>query len=239
MLISGLEIDDSYLPASQLKLPFRSGTDVEITEGYFYSSEEAAIHGLQKHFGIDFAAPFGTSVYAVRDGFVLQSKHIAYLKCPDGQERGYGLGNFVAQLCFADNGNPFYVIYGHLNTVDDAVPYFEPKWENDECDPTVLYQAHDQFQVLSTRVKVGDIIGTVGQSGLAASRGSQESWDEPHLHFEVFFRSLPSFFKDPKRRFDPFGLYSTQSAYRKSLKEKLSHSDLWQRDRLGSVLYAY
>lgn len=234
----GLDIDHDYISSVKLRLPFREGQLVSVSEGYFYSSAEKRIHGLEKHYGVDFAASVGTPVYASHDGFALQSRHEGFVDCPDGATRGYGLGKFVAELCFTRSGDPFYVTYAHLSAVDGSIPFVEPKWDGDECDPTVLYQDHQVFQALCTQVRVGDLIGHVGQSGLAASRGSTESWDEPHLHSELFARSAPEFSKNPKHRFDSFGLYAEHDAYRDVLRKRLSERDLWERNPDGSCIYA-
>ncbi len=233
-------IDQNYLPPSQLRLPFSAKAKVAIEEGYFYSQQERKFHGLAKHFGVDFGALLGTEVYAARDGYILQSKHLDFVEQPSSQATiGYGLGNFAMELCFADNGNPFYVSYGHLDSVEESIPYYEPTWAaDDSCDPVILYQSVESFMFQCRRVKMGDIIGRVGASGLAKAKGNKYSWDEPHLHFEAFFRKDPQFSKDPTLRFDPFGIYKTKHAYRGALKKALAPHDLWQRDQNGHCLYA-
>lgn len=234
------QIDHEYLPEAQIVLPFSKRTPPVIEEGYLYSPAETQIHGIKNHYGIDFGLPLGTPVYAARDGFVLQSQHYDFTDPVDGRDSvGYGLGNFVAQLCFADNGNPFYLTYAHLSAVALAIPAYEPQWEADgTCDPVVLYQDVADFQKQCRQICRGELIGAIGVTGLAKSKGSAESWDDPHLHMECFMRKSPNFSKDPAKRFDPFGLYQDVSVYRDALKRSLSKPDLWIRDQAGTCLYA-
>jgi murein DD-endopeptidase MepM/ murein hydrolase activator NlpD len=237
-----LNIDRDYLPPAQIALPFsaKSKPALVIEEGYLYSEHEKAIHGLLRHYGIDFGLPLGTPVFASRDGYVLQSEHIDFTDAVEGRPSvGFGLGNFVAQLCFADNGNPFYLTYAHLSKVEGAIPRFDPKWEGDgSCDPVVLYQDIADFQAKCRKISRGELIGAVGVSGLAKAKGNLESWDDPHLHMECFTRIPPHFSKDPTRRLDPFDLYQEVAAYRGALKRALGKHDLWMRDETGACLYA-
>ena len=72
------------------------------------------------------------------------------------------------------------------------------------------------------QIKRGDLVGFVGDSGLSLGykekpRGTRPnvkknpSWDETHLHFEIYTRDTTNFYKS--RRYDPFGIYGSQNQY--------------------------
>lgn len=89
----------------------------------------------KSHKGVDLAAPTGTKVYAIKDGFV----SAAVYKDPT-------FGNFI--MINHDNGK-FTSVYAHLSKIN---------------------------VIQGNIVKKGEIIGEVGQTGLATG---------PHLHFEI------------------------------------------------------
>ena len=66
--------------------PLRKAPFDGITEGWFYSDEERAIHGHETHFGVDFAAPRGTPVYAAADGLALASYHFGHATHTVGEQ---------------------------------------------------------------------------------------------------------------------------------------------------------
>jgi murein DD-endopeptidase MepM/ murein hydrolase activator NlpD len=89
---------------------------------------------LRPHLGTDFAAPYGTPIYATGDG------RIAFI----GTKGGYGRAIII------NNGNSISTLFGHMSR-------FAPK------------------EVVGTRVKMGQVIGYVGSSGLSTA---------PHVHYE-------------------------------------------------------
>ena len=60
------------------------------------------------------------------------------------------------------------------------------------------------------------------------------SWDETHLHFEMYTRAAPNYGK--ARRYDPFGVYGRLNQY-----SKASYKDpgsLWKLDQYGQPEFA-
>lgn len=201
-----------------LSLPFKEGTKLEITEGWFYSDEEKAIHGYEKHYGVDFATDRGTPVLATADGFALSSFHSAWAnKTYKDEKVGFGLGRFV-QIWHPEA--KVYTMYGHLERIENGIPYYEPVKQGDMWNPTVVNQSVEAMLKKVKPVKRGDVIGYVGDTGLAW--GYEEtptmrpdpkqfpSWDETHLHFEVYDRDEQG---RKKNRYDPFDLYGQAQAY--------------------------
>uniref|UniRef100_A0A7V3ZUS3 M23 family metallopeptidase n=1 Tax=candidate division WOR-3 bacterium TaxID=2052148 RepID=A0A7V3ZUS3_UNCW3 len=90
---------------------------------------------LRPHLGVDYAAPYGTPVSAVGDGYVSYA----------GYKGDYG------KLIEITHPNGYKTRYGHLSKFGKNIKK-------------------------GKRVKQGEIIGYVGQTGLATG---------PHLHFEV------------------------------------------------------
>lgn len=218
-----------YLPF--LYLPFSSETPFEeITEGWLYSAAEQAVHGYKTHYAVDFKAPLGTPVYAAADGLSVASSHFVYLqRFHEEKQVGFGLGNFV-QIWHPEA--KLFTQYGHLERSAD-IPYLNPVPKGDGWDPVPAYR-HLSGEILAKAkpVKRGDLIGWVGDSG--CSWGYKEmpgqprpdpqqfpSWDETHLHFEVFDRDAEG---KKQTRLDPFDIYSQAEAY-KGLKPGLK--GLW------------
>ena len=97
-------------------------------------------HELERHTGIDLAAPAGTPVHATADGTVVFAGHY-----PPGRSEWWRLGNLV----IVENGAGFVTLFGH---------------------------AEELAVKAGQRVKRGDRLATVGNSGWSAS---------PHLYYEV------------------------------------------------------
>jgi len=87
-------------------------------------------------------------------------------------------------------------------------------------------------------IRKGDLIGYVGDSGL--SWGYEEtfagndtahrpSWDETHLHFEIYTRNAQG---TKQTRFDPFGHYSDAPAYAQFAP---ASTGLWLKDARGTI----
>ena len=99
------------------------------------------------HTGVDLGAERGAPVLAAADGEVVWSGYGLYRGLPDPNDP-YGLA-IAIQHDFGYNGQALYTVYAHLES--------SRVWRGQ-------------------RVKVGDTIGTVGDTGHASG---------PHLHFEV------------------------------------------------------
>lgn len=205
-----------------LTIPLKSGTPYQITECWQYSAEERAIHGMETHFAIDFAAAHGTTVLAPCNGIAVASTHIYYLdRLYKGKKVGFGLGRFV-QIYHEPTQS--FIALAHLGGFAETVAkeaYFDPEHRDDgSFYPQFL---HDQanWARRGVPVKRGQVIGTIGVTGLGLGNNEtpllptkvRESWDEPHVHMEGPYRRD----KQGKKvdRTDAFGLYSGDlQAYR-------------------------
>ena len=130
-----LEATAAVPTASGLVIPV-----LGILPGDLKDSFTAARSGGRTHKSIDIAAPRGTPLVAVEDGYI-RRKH------------WNRLGGKTLYLTSSDGGTDYY--YAHLDAYADGIE-------------------------IGTRVRQGDVIGTVGTTGNA--RG-------PHLHFQVLDRS--------------------------------------------------
>lgn len=224
-------------------LPLEGPKPPAITETWLYSAGERSIHGFVNHGGIDFALPRGTPVYAAADGYAITSTHLSLLDHTySGKSVGFGLGEFV-QIWHPDQ--EVYTSYSHLSKVSTKIPYFEPDCEDDFCDPKVVYQEPEFSEDEGLFVRRGTLIGYVGDSGL--SWGYEEepqerrpdpddfpSWDETHLHFEMYTRDTTRFLKS--RRYDPFGIYGRLDQY--PIAAYSNPNSLWQVDSNGHPVFA-
>lgn len=211
-----------------LYLPFKEQS-YRISEGWDYSEEEEAIHGFEGHGAIDFELPRETPVLAAAEGWAIAS-YFGYPLKKEGQPVlyqgkpvGFGLGYFV-QIYHPQA--KLYTIYGHLEQVADAIKFHAPRGRGGYLWPVGHKIAPEKLAShrLATSVKRGQAIGLVGDSGITwgysdfPKRPDPEhypSWDEVHLHFEVFARVGS---RQRKKFFDPFGIKSTAQDYPDSHK---------------------
>lgn len=239
-----------------LTLPFKQ-TDaprgkLAVNEGWYYSPEEMAVHDKPLHRGIDWPRKRETPVVAAADGYAVRSFQLADTEeTYKGKKVGFSLGEFVE---IWHPKQKLYTMYAHLQKADDGVPYVtteqlsETTWE-----PTGIYVRSAEFMQKAVEVKRGQVIGYVGDSGIGwgysdsfntntkhvneRNANTLPSWDETHLHFEVYSRTSDGRYKD--ERFDPFGLYdfitSTRNPYGKTLLEA---NTLWLSNNQGQPLYA-
>lgn len=211
-------------------LPFSSKAKVTITEGWYYSQAEKAIHGKSTHGAVDFAAPRGTPVYAADDGYALSSYHSENGGIWQDKEIGLGYGKFVQ--IWNPNTETF-TLYSHLENIAENVIYQEPTKSGGFWNSELLSNRSEPFLSKGTRVTKGDLIGYVGDSGL--NWGYDEtptqrpdpkdypSWDEAHLHFEVFHFDI-----NGKQLIDPYGLNADVKAYK--LSSIKTGKTLWIND---------
>lgn len=118
-------------------------------------------HGdLDVHHGEEFENPIGTPLYAVADGTIVTAGSDAVPACGDGgkvfcgRDVGGDPGGFYGKLVVIQlnrdyRGQRIFALYGHMSQI--------------------AVQKGDQ-------VKVGDLIGAIGSSGVALG---------PHVHFEI------------------------------------------------------
>ena len=228
----------------KFSIPFKGPKLPEMTESWVYSAAERSIHGYTNHGGIDFAAPRGTPVYAAADGYALSSSHFVPLaKEYNGKSPlGFGLGEFV-QIWHPDQG--VYTSYSHLSKVSSDIPYFKPECDNTGyCDPKVIYASTDDIMDKAKFIKRGTLIGYVGDTGLSWGYTEQPrkvrsytkfpSWDETHLHFEMYTRDPVKFTK--ANRYDLFGIYGRLSQYTAS--SYTGAEALWKLDSNNKPLFA-
>lgn len=232
-------------PRAFLSIPFAEADrdKLAITEGWKYSAAEKAIHGYATHYGVDFAAARGTPVYAAAAGYAISSVQIGYGRDYQGKRIGFALGRFV-QIYHPYNKT--YTSYSHLDSVAPGIPYVAPKKGQDAAgrttyDPTVVYQPVQDMLRQAKFVQKGQLIGTVGDSGLSwgyeeglkrPDPATHPSWDETHLHFEVYTRGKGGSKRD---RYDPFGVYGEEKAYQAWTE---TDAGLWLNGKDGKVRWA-
>ncbi len=224
---------------NKFTLPFAFPTLYQITESWLYSAEERAIHGYSNHGSVDFAVPRGTPIYAAADGYAVASTHLSPLSRSynNTQPVGFGLGEFV-QIWHPEQG--VYTSYSHMGDQADTIPYFEPSCSNGFCDPKVLYNSTDYIQKVGKFVTRGELIGYAGDSGLALGETElpqsgrvHPSWDEVHLHFEIYTRNADTYGK--ARRYDPYGIYGRLDQYPGAPNQ---YHTLWMKDANGYTLFS-
>lgn len=226
-----------------LSLPFRQ-TDVppsqlKIGEGWYYSQQEMAIHGKPLHRSIDFDVARGTPVVAAADGYALRSYQAAPLdRVYQGKSLGFGLGEFV-EVYHPQTG--VYSLYGHLNEAVDGLPYAEAvAYGAETWEPVGIYVSPQDFIKKAKKVSRGEVIGYVGDSGIPwgyqeqfdpvsghvvkRDFAAQPSWDDPHLHFEVYTRSADG--RSKEVRYDAYGIYGSAPDYTQAAQP----STLWLTD---------
>ena len=200
-------------------------TPLVVSQGWYYNDQEKNIHpDISTHFGVDFALPWDTPVYAPADGLAVASYHTNDILDVFGRTIGFGLGLFI-QIWHEES--QVYSLYAHLSRVNKMfVPYMPPNLEEGSWQPRkALYIPIDKIMRNAHRVHRGDYIGNIGYSGLRLSYEETPSnpatidptkdvsWDPagPHLHWEVYTRTPDGSSKD--LRYDPFGLYAEADAY--------------------------
>lgn len=230
-----------------MHLPFEE-QDYEITEGWFYSDEEKAIHGFTTHGAIDFKLERGTPVLAAAEGLAVSS-YFSYLLKKEGKPllyndkpMGFGLGYFV-QIYHSQQD--LFTTYAHLERVADEIKFHASRGHGDyiwpvghKVDPSKLPRYR-----WGTKVERGQVVGYVGDSGITwgyvdyPRRPDPEkfpSWDEVHLHFEVFRRVGV---RKKKKMFDPYGIQGKTEDYPDSYKKGkgmgAKGAILWALDEKG------
>ena len=231
--------------AQWLSVPFakEDAAGIKITEGWIYSQEEQRIHGYTDHKAVDFASRVGTKVYAAADGWAVYSFHSRLIpgRMWQGKAVGFGLGHFV-QIWHSEQKR--YTCYGHLSYVERHIPYLDPVQDSKQphdFDPKAVYLPNGVIPKGALEVHRGDLIGYVGTSGLtwdytefpSSGPDDHQSWDEPHLHFEVYTRGADG---KKDRWYDPFCLYSDAKEY--NPENPVSVAGLWLFDINHRLVWA-
>jgi murein DD-endopeptidase MepM/ murein hydrolase activator NlpD len=212
---------------------FSSRRLYDVTEGSFYTKAETRIHGIRVHGGVDYHAPYGTPIVAPCDGFVLPASYHSFPltderdrpRMLDGKELYFGLGYFVQ--IYNPEVNRF-VVLGHLSDIAKGISFSPPIFDEGSWNPTnhtlKIEELKDHPAVVS--VKQGDEVGRLGFSGLRygyedyyagekrpvqIDPTKQVSYDEPHVHFEEYFRDQTNGRKGWQR--DPYDIYLTARNY--------------------------
>jgi murein DD-endopeptidase MepM/ murein hydrolase activator NlpD len=124
------------------------------TELFYYTYGADGPGNLWRvHHGLDMPNPIGKEVRAAGDGMVIWAGDNYTWTLPSGKvDRAYTYGNVVIiRHNFGYQGKPLYTVYAHLQLI---LPYI----------------------TVNTPVKMGDVIGLSGESGVVSG---------PHVHFEV------------------------------------------------------
>ena len=219
-----------------ISLPFSSdvGSIYSITEGFVYSTAEQAIHWNKYHWSVDYALPFWTPVYAPTDWYIVASYHDEMLnRFVNGQQVHYGWGWHV--VIFSPSDEKIILLW-HLSSLEGSIPIDFPVAKLNKNMKVVKYISNianlskqwllEKFWKNWKRVKKWDLIGTVWNSGLGLwidfvspydvpyypEIHSQNSWDEPHIHMEVYYKK--NIFSK-KNKIDPYWIYKDASFYQK------------------------
>lgn len=201
-----------------LSIPLRCNTPVRVSEGWIYSDFEQGVHGHYEHCAVDLAVDRGTEVLAPAAGLAIASYQLAYCGHYQGKRVGFGLGHFV-EIWHPDVR--LYTLVAHLERSSPAIRYCRPKPRGDAwVAPDAAARTRGGHRSW-TPVSRGDVVGWAGDSGLCwgydegpASRpdpAAYPSWDEVHVHLEVFRRDPVTAVK--VERLDPFRIYGTSEEY--------------------------
>lgn len=230
----------------------------DVTEGSFYSRAETKIHGYKIHGGIDYHAPYGTPLVAPCDGLAMASYHSFQLtdeqdkpRMLDGKEIYFGLGYFV-QIYHPETNR--FVVLGHMSDVDPAIPFSLPVFDEGDWNPTNHTLRIEELGSHPAVVNVqrGQEVGKLGFSGLrhgyADYREGEirpvqidptklKSYDEPHVHFEEYFRDQTNGRKRAQR--DPYDIYLTARNYPTPTRHRpMGPEPLFHIDENGLPIFA-
>lgn len=235
-----------------LTLPFKK-QQYHITEGWRYSDQEKSIHGMNIHGGIDFELPRFAPVLAAADGWATSSYFWYELKNNDGTPRLYKdkpiantFGLFV-QIYHPEVD--YYTAYAHLEDIAPEIKFHKPVKRGERFWP-IGHKINPQKLPKypgATKVKRGQTIGYVGDRGLTWGYSDYPkrpdpnkfpSWDEVHLHFEVFIRKGT---RKLKKYFDPYDIKGKAGDYPDSFKSREMETEgpvLWMLDENGFLQFA-
>lgn len=199
------------------------------------------------HFGVDFKLERNTPILSPTDEYALSSYHLFYLDTLYREKRlGFGLGLFIE---IWDPVARVFMSLAHLESIEVGIYYSQPEKGYssgfDTWDPLSINGRLEEKLRVATKVKMGDVIGYSGNSGLPwgfqegprvrPNDSSMKSWDEPHLHFEVYTRKLVNGKWVKNNRFDPYGINGSSKDYSDG---KQSNAGLWLVDDAGYPLHA-
>ena len=216
-------------PKPFLSRIFQPSVKPEISEGWIYSAEEAAVYGgYADHHAVDFSVPFATPVLAAADGLALASFEEVRIRYPgntprtrNGEPIFWGYGLFVVVL--HDNG--LITCYCHLHRISPVLwneAYLEPtRYPTGDVIPALMSLGVRDFKKTHTAVRVhrGETIGLSGITGMGVGRPTYMDWlqkrlyrsnDEEHVHFAV---CTPPVLDASTTYIDSFGIQGYGSVY--------------------------
>lgn len=213
-----------------LTLPFKSELH-EIGGGWFYGSSDliTKVGKSNHHFAVDFYLPRGTPVLAAASGWAIASYHHFLLRDRKDRRRfirykgklfGSGQGNFVI---IYHPKQKLFTQYGHLERINPTIPFYKPEKKRGLVQPPVKkFQPRFFNRENAQRVQRGEVIDWVGDSGIIGS------WDQPHLHFEVYRYRDKDGGKPKDSYIDPYDIYKTAKDYPwPGHKRPLGDNHLW------------
>lgn len=198
-----------------LNLPFKS-SKYRITGGWFYDNKSFIADKLRSnnHYAIDLELKRGTPVVAAAAGWAIASYHHFLIKDHRDKRRfvrhkgklvSSGQGNFVI---IYHPKQELFTQYAHMENIDPCIPLHNPtKARGKVLPPTEKFQPKFFTKRNALWVEQGQIIGSVGTSGLLGS------WSSPHLHFEVYKYRDKDGGKPKDSYLDPYDIYDVSSFY--------------------------
>lgn len=254
----------STQPAAFLGPLFEPGVVPIIAAGYYYRDIEVAMHGVSSHRATDFNVPKGTAILAPADGWYVASYGERLLTGDNEQplfisDKQAEAVNNSSDLSYPSAKQPWtayfgsytiqgwhgqgrYTQYGHLDWVDETIPYFarlkkagcrRPEADDLLFDPIFRAPVKD-FRSKAAFLKKGQVLGVSGATGIGWNertydkanfnhdgrpdfRGANYThYDAPHLHFMVFGRRYGKK-RSVKDFWDPFGIYGTIKDYPRNI----------------------
>ncbi len=205
--------DSLEAPRPFLSKLFDDAVQPFIAAGFYYQDVEVAMHGVKSHRAIDFNVPRGTTVYAPADGWYVatfgerlltddkgQPKHISAkhaetvnnssdLTYPTAKQPWPAyFGSYTIQ---GWHGQGRYTQYGHMDWVNEEIPYFAPLRATSDLDldrsrfirqelaedllfHPVLRANLKEYKSQAAFLQQGQILGVSGATGIGWNETSYD-----------------------------------------------------------------